>query len=478
MLGGALWACTPETPAAPTPSAAPAPAAPAGPPPARPPGPGDAGGAAPPIPPDNPAWSRNTPDFVPSPQFYGEKDWHDVRMRVFGHLAALEQDAAARAAQAGDFATAARAHRALAAVLDAAPAPPGGPAADAVRLLRAAALRDAAWMDARAAGQAPPVPAGRGLATFRAEYAALVLRAAEGAAVGPAAQALAAAVRAWAVPRADLDIRAFGDFTARHRLRVALLDAALDAQDPEDPARPWGHWTDAERLAAAAGLAAAAEALAQGVPPAGAPAGSSPWSWPAHAAAAARPPAAGFSAEGLGALPTGDTLIDVGGFPGPAAIGRLERLSLADPAHRARLEALAAGLDEALARDPAQADAALAAFEAELDALPHGSRYYNVKQARNEGVRVFARRGATAQALAALQRNWPLHHQDFACPNREGILRVLEARLRAAAGDAAGAEAAAAAGRAAAADFLAAVARAGTPAPGGGPPGGAPGPRR
>ena len=469
LLAVAVAACAPENPPAPAPSAG-RPAAPPPPAPARPPGPGDAGGAAPPIPADNPAWSRNSPDFVPSPQFYGEKDWHDVRMRVFGHIAALEQDAAARAAAGGDPRAAAAHLRDLIAVLDAAPAPPAGPAADSLRLLRAAALREAAWMDARAAGTAPPPHPSPGLAAFRAQWAGLVVARAAGAEVAAPAEALAAAVRAWAAPRDDLDIHAFGDFTQRHRLRILLLEAALDARDPDDPARPWGHWTDAERRAAAAGLAAAAEALARGQAPVGAAPGASPWSWPAAATAAARPAPGGFSAEGLGALPTGDTLIDVGGFPGPAAIGRLERLSLEDPAHRARLEALAATLDAALAEDPSRADAALAAFEAEMDALPHGSRYYNVKQARNEGVRVFARRGAVGAALTTLRRSWPLHHQDFACPNREGILRVLEARLLALNGDAAGARAAADAGRAAARDFLAAVDRAAA-APGGRPAG-------
>jgi hypothetical protein len=58
-----------------------------------------------------------------------------------------------------------------------------------------------------------------------------------------------------------------------------------------------------------------------------------------------------------------------------------------------------------------------------------------VKQARNEGVRVLANRGDYKGALAVLATNWPLHAQDWACPNREGILLGIEGRLRLLAGE-------------------------------------------
>jgi hypothetical protein len=71
-----------------------------------------------------------------------------------------------------------------------------------------------------------------------------------------------------------------------------------------------------------------------------------------------------------------------------------------------------------------------------IDALGHGSRYYNIKQARNEAVRRLAEGGANqASRSVVLRQSWPLHHQDWACPNRAGILRAIEARLLALMGD-------------------------------------------
>ena len=67
----------------------------------------------------------------------------------------------------------------------------------------------------------------------------------------------------------------------------------------------------------------------------------------------------------------------------------------------------------------------------QLDAFKHGSRYYNIKQMRNEGVRVLAAGGHYDLARQVLAMNFPLHHQDWECPNREGILVALDARLAA-----------------------------------------------
>ena len=128
-----------------------------------------------------------------------------------------------------------------------------------------------------------------------------------------------------------------------------------------------------------------------------------------------------------------------------------------DPAHRPRLEEAVRTLDAALAADPATVQPALDAFLAELDAHGHGSRYYNMKQARNEGVRVLTRRGRPDLAARVLEGAFPLHKQDWACPNRAGILHVIEGRLRAEAGDRAGAEAAFARALEEADTFLAAV---------------------
>ena len=65
----------------------------------------------------------------------------------------------------------------------------------------------------------------------------------------------------------------------------------------------------------------------------------------------------------------------------------------------------------------------------QLEHFRHGSRYYNIKQLRNEGVRVLARGGHYDFARQILAMNFPLHHQDWECPNREGILVAIDARL-------------------------------------------------
>jgi len=53
----------------------------------------------------------------------------------------------------------------------------------------------------------------------------------------------------------------------------------------------------------------------------------------------------------------------------------------------------------------------------------------------NEGVRVLARAGHYGLARQILAMNFPLHHQDWECPNREGILVALDGRLAALQGD-------------------------------------------
>jgi hypothetical protein len=300
------------------------------------------------------------------------------------------------------------------------------------------------------------------------------------------ARALAGELPALAEARPELAIDGFQDFRSRHRLRGMLTDAYLDALDPLGLEERWGYWTSGEARRQALLLREAARALAGEAPavPDGLLgelprlAGTSAVRWPSLLAEALHETdmPRGFTAEGLGALPTGDTLVDTAGWPGPRAIGKLSRLGLEDPAHFARLKEVARSLDDALAEDPAQVPARLAPFLAELDAYGHGSRYYNLKQARNEAVRVLARRGRPDLALGVLAGNFPLHAQDWACPNREGILRAIEGRLLAESGDSAGAERAWKASLAAAGTFLAAVDDAAShpPVPPPGPPSGPP----
>ncbi len=191
----------------------------------------------------------------------------------------------------------------------------------------------------------------------------------------------------------ELSLDRFEDFDDRHRLRVELYRAYLDWTDPLRPEHVWGYWPEAVQA-------------------------------PAR-----------FTAQGLGALPTGDSYVDTAGEPGPKGIGRLARLDVDDPVHRAWLERWAERLNNALAVDPAQVPPLVEQLVSELDAHGHGSRYYNIKAARNEAVRVLARAGAHERAVEVLRRAFPLHHQDWVCPNREGILRGLEGRLWLASGD-------------------------------------------
>jgi hypothetical protein len=104
-----------------------------------------------------------------------------------------------------------------------------------------------------------------------------------------------------------------------------------------------------------------------------------------------------------------------------------------------------------------------------------------VKQARNAGVRALASRGAYREARTLLASSWPLHAQDWACPDRAAILRAIEGRLLLVERDP-GADAALDAALVEADRFLEHVAArdaAGPrfPGPGAGPPG-APPPRR
>lgn len=449
---------------------------PGGPAPGPPPGLPRAGGGAPlAIPADEPSWARLS-GLLDRPEQYGEASWDDVRMRVVGHAAAVGRDRARARAARSDLAGCAEAYRTLATRLEAIPTASATGAPIRAALL-AAARRDAALCDALAAGAPLPSPTGT-IAPLRARFYALAQRTApdrlhrEAQTLATDARTLARDARATAeAARADaaaLSLDGFADFDARHRLRVALVEAYADAVDPLRVAEPWGYWEPGEIALAADTIAAAAEALASAVPTDGAALAAAT----APDALVPRRDPVPWTADGLGALPTGDAYIDVAGFPGPRAIGTLSVLALEDPTHRAWLDAQVA----TLAATPTSAlpDAVLA-IAAELDRKPYGSRYYNVKQLKNAGIRALASRGDHAGARRVLATSWPLHAQDWACPNRAGILRGLEARLLVAADEPA-AETALDAADAEIATFLAHVAEVEARGPAPGAPGGGLGP--
>ena len=366
-------------------------------------------GGAPVIPANMPQWAQDSPSFVGDPRFYGEASWDDVRGRVLQHQATVGRDRARLAAELGDLDRAARLAEDAVAWLTSHPVATGTGAALHARYL-AGARRDAALLSAAAAGRTATVPEG-GIGRLRA----LLINGAD-------ADELSAAAAALALP--PLDPAHFDDFSDRHALRLALVEAALDAADPFALPDTWGGWDPEERIAERDAIVASATA----------PDDLPRWARPAwHRRRAPLP--ARFTVEGLGALPTGDSWVDVGGEPGPAAIGALEVLSLDDPRHRLWLDEQVAILQSDLMSDPGSVPAALDEALSALATYPYTSVYYNQKQARNEVVRQLARAGAYGVAADVVAAAFPLHRQDFACPNRAGILTGLRGRLLGRAGD-------------------------------------------
>ena len=104
-------------------------------------------------------------------------------------------------------------------------------------------------------------------------------------------------------------------------------------------------------------------------------------------------------------------------------------MGLDDPQHHAWLEELGNNLKTALLKDPNEALSICRKAIDTLDNYNHGSRFYNVKQLRNSCVRQLARSQNYSLAYELLEENFPLHHQDWACPNRAGILHAISGRL-------------------------------------------------
>ena len=337
-----------------------------------------AGVQHPPIPADSPAWRHDPGGFVPDPRFYGEHDWDGVRVRLAGHIGVIERDRARWLAGQGRLQEAASVYAVMAEDIEKMAAQMAAQAQRIPHLIRDAARRDAARLRALNAG-------------------------AQGGGSAPAPPTVVT------LP----DISAFKDFDDRHELRVKLWALYLEAADPVHPDTAWGYFDKG----AFARLIELRKDVAAGK--------CTTWSCSVEA----EPPV--FTVEGVGGMPTGDTLIDVGGEPGPKAIGQLEKLSLEEPAHRQWVEDTVYVLNGRLAERPGAVLSVLKSRTDQLDSFKHGSRYYNIKQMRNEGVRVLAGRGHYDLARQVLALNFPLHHQDWECPNREGILVALDARLAA-----------------------------------------------
>lgn len=337
-----------------------------------------AGVQHPPIPADSPAWRHDPGGFVPDPRFYGEHDWDGVRVRLAGHIGVIERDRARWLAGQGRLQDASEVYMRLATDIESMSSQMSAPAKRIPSLIVDAAKRDAARLRALVAGT-------------------------QGGAAAPSV------LKNQQLP----DISDFKDFDDRHELRVKLWSLYLGAADPVHPDTAWGYFDKAAfaRLLSLRGDVAAGKCTE--------------WVCPSDSGESL------FTVEGIGGMPTGDTLIDVGGEPGPKAIGRLEKLSLDEPAHRQWVEDTVYVLNARLNERPGAVLSVLKSRTDQLDAFKHGSRYYNIKQLRNEGVRVLAAAGHYDLARQVLAMNFPLHHQDWECPNREGILVALDARLAA-----------------------------------------------
>lgn len=102
---------------------------------------------------------------------------------------------------------------------------------------------------------------------------------------------------------------------------------------------------------------------------------------------------------------------------------------LNDKEHMQWLSTAAKAITSPLPSNPKKSVQAYKKHIQYLENATHGSRFYNVKQLRNATVRQLARSGHYMEAHDVLQDNFPLHNQDWACPNREGILLAIDGRL-------------------------------------------------
>ena len=362
----------------------------------------------PPIPANSPAWRHDPGGFVPDHNFYGERSWDGVRMRVAGQMAVIERDRARLAAQSStEGLEAAKIYRNLAADLSRLIPSSGGPETDIPTLARDAALRDAALLEGSAF---------EGLGGVAGVRAALYRHKKDGSLNATVGAELRKELAKTASTIQFPAIDQFDDFDDRHAMRVKLWSLYLDAVDPVEFTEPWGYFD-------AAAHARMVQHLDRAI---------------ATAAGLSFEPVDGvegqFTLDGSGGMPTGDSLIDVAGQPGPKAIGTLEKLGLDDAKHRQWVEDTVFVLNSKLKESPGGVLSVVHTRTAHLDGMGHGSRYYNIKQLRNEAVRQLANAGHYAIARQVLQMNFPLHHQDWECPNREGILVAIDGRLAASAG--------------------------------------------
>ena len=100
------------------------------------------------------------------------------------------------------------------------------------------------------------------------------------------------------------------------------------------------------------------------------------------------------------ALPTGDSLIDVAGQPGPMGIGSLLKNDVSDIEHRKWLQQEATAISALIKEEPARVPDRCRQGIDHLKQHTHGSIFFtNIKQLRNACTRQLARKGEIAAAL-------------------------------------------------------------------------------
>ena len=418
----------------------------------------DQGQKHPPLPADNPAWEWDAQAFVPDFGWFGEHNWADVRMRVVGHLAMGYRDIARIHLLNQDWAQASATLQTMSDTLTSIDTTSSKFAEEIRSILIESAKRDLQILNALQGKGAFPNTNPDTLIHWRIAYWKLTQQ--QGVQdlnkINRIQQEL---VARFGTPKVSA-IDEFDNFTDRHKLRTELFGAYVDSLDPLLPADlRWGYWRPTEVTRQAAALWMALEGIKQtydGISAESLPIGQQWWLADDHPVLQhsfyqklrelstqntiftpslfsyrLRDQQLDVSPAQLGRLPTGDTIIDVGGQPGPMGIGTLMKLDASDPDHQGWLTGYGERLAKTLQNDPTESvQVCIEAINA-LDAYTHGSRFYNVKQFRNACTRQLARMGHYQEALSLFNQSFPLHHQDWACPNREGLLLVIVGRLEA-----------------------------------------------
>ena len=397
----------------------------------------DKGQKHPPLPADNPIWEWDAKAFVPDHGWFGEHNWAGVRMRVMGHLAMGYRELARSYLENQEWEKGLQEYQNLEKYLQNADFGRAKFAQEIQQTLLKATQRDIALVQALRKKQSA-LPKTTGFADLRRRYYELArIKRTDNSEL----LALQKDLEPYLKLREDLDIASFENFTDRHKLRSRLFEAYSDTIDPlANSDLRWGYWRAEEIPRQALAIGLALEELGgenwHGKlngwvydPPTFA--NASPLFYPSLISqnlkdSYSTPKA---SAAEFGRLPTGDSLIDVGGQPGPFGIGSLMKLDHKDPEHEKWLEKQAALIVFSLPESPEKATKYCQEAMKKLDSYSHGSRFYNVKQMRNACTRQLARTGHFEEAQEIFQTSFPLHHQDWACPNREGLLLTISGRL-------------------------------------------------